>query len=156
MWIGLLHHVTGEHSWALGSCHHGPLSETRERNWIESNSVAHQKLTELILDARWLKDIPKYLHFRCAITCFYQLCCSTLHSVPQLLLLFTKIFTLSIFFFYRSTAELESFHNHILMYASKRFSFTPPVYNARILLAALDYCHHINRCPKKTADGKIQ
>ncbi|XP_065109924.1 uncharacterized protein [Paramisgurnus dabryanus] len=112
MWIGLLHHVTGEHSWALGSCHHGPLTETRERNWIESNYVAHQKLTELVLDARWLKDIPKYLHFR-------------------------------------STAELESFHNHILMYASKRFSFTPPVYNARILLAALDYCHHINRCPKK-------
>ncbi|RXN13105.1 putative transposase element L1Md-A101/L1Md-A102/L1Md-A2 [Labeo rohita] len=48
----------------------------------------------------------------------------------------------------RSTANLESFHNHILMYASKRFSFTLPVYNAR-LIAALDYWHHINSSLKK-------
>ncbi|CAM4301752.1 unnamed protein product [Leuciscus chuanchicus] len=66
MWVGLLHHVTGEHSWALGSCHHGPLVEPREKDWIEPNSEAPQKLSELILDARWLKDVPKYLHFRSA------------------------------------------------------------------------------------------
>ncbi|KAL0973305.1 hypothetical protein UPYG_G00201730 [Umbra pygmaea] len=28
---------------------------------------------------------------------------------------------------FRSTADLESFHNHILMYASKRYAFSPPV-----------------------------
>ncbi|XP_065150413.1 uncharacterized protein [Paramisgurnus dabryanus] len=119
MWVGLLHHVTGEHSWALGSCHHGPLVEPREKEWIEPNSEAHQKLREIILDARWLKDVPKYLHFR-------------------------------------STADLESFHNHILMYASKRFCFTHAVYSARVCLAALDYNHHINRAPKKKRDGSLQ
>jgi len=59
-----LNRFTWEHSWALGSCHHGPLVEPREKDWIDPNSEAHQKLRELILDARWLKDVPKYLHFR--------------------------------------------------------------------------------------------
>ncbi|XP_037634268.1 uncharacterized protein si:ch211-40k21.5 [Sebastes umbrosus] len=56
----------------------------------------------------------------------------------------------------RSTAELESFHNHILMYASKRFSFTPPVYSARTLLAGLDYNHHVHRPVQRKADGSIE
>jgi len=54
----------------------------------------------------------------------------------------------------RSTADLESFNNHILMYASKRYAFSPPVYEARILLAALDYNYHLNRPTLKTLDGK--
>ncbi|KAL0973433.1 hypothetical protein UPYG_G00203580 [Umbra pygmaea] len=56
----------------------------------------------------------------------------------------------------RSTAELESFHNHILMYASKRFSFSPPVYAARTMLAGLDYNHHVYRQARRKADGTIQ
>ncbi|XP_073341823.1 uncharacterized protein [Pagrus major] len=119
MWAGLLHHVSGTHAWALGACHHGPLVEDREKTWIEKNSVAHQRLREVVLDARWLKNVHKYLHFR-------------------------------------STAELESFHNHILMYASKRFSFSPPVYAARVMLAVLDYNHHVDRPVKKRTDGSIQ
>lgn len=55
--------------------------------------------------------------------------------------------------FFRSTAELENFQNHILMYAAKRFSFTPPVYRARNLLAALDYNEHIDRPPLVNKDG---
>ncbi|XP_039506908.1 uncharacterized protein LOC120470612 [Pimephales promelas] len=55
---------------------------------------------------------------------------------------------------FRSTADLESFNNHILMYASKRYAFSPPVYEARILLAALDYNYHLNRPTLKTLDGK--
>ncbi|XP_056107194.1 uncharacterized protein LOC130085456 isoform X3 [Rhinichthys klamathensis goyatoka] len=55
---------------------------------------------------------------------------------------------------FRSTADLESFNNHILMYASKRYAFSPPVYEARILLAALDYNFHLNRPTMKTLDGK--
>ncbi|XP_065109333.2 uncharacterized protein [Paramisgurnus dabryanus] len=108
MWVGLLHHVTGEHTWALGECQHGPLLDSREKDWIESGSVAHERLAEIILDERWLKVVPKYLRFR-------------------------------------STADLESFHNHVLMYASKRFSFSPPVYAARTMLAGLDYNHHVHR-----------
>lgn len=57
---------------------------------------------------------------------------------------------------FRSTAELESFHNHILMYASKPFSFSPPVYEARILLAGLDYNHHVHRAPRRRPDGSIE
>ncbi|XP_028298168.1 uncharacterized protein LOC114460470 [Gouania willdenowi] len=119
MWTGLLHHVTGKHSWALGACHHGPLIENSEKELIKSHSVAHQKLSLIVLDGRWLKKVHKYLNFR-------------------------------------STAELESFHNHILMYASKRFSFSPPVYAARAMLAGLDYNYHIHRLPKKNNDGSIQ
>ncbi|KAI4823786.1 hypothetical protein KUCAC02_012355, partial [Chaenocephalus aceratus] len=64
MWTGLLHHVTGEHSWALGACHHGPLLESREKEWIQQGSVAHQSLTDIILNAHWLKNVLKYLRFR--------------------------------------------------------------------------------------------
>ncbi|XP_042602788.1 uncharacterized protein LOC122141038 [Cyprinus carpio] len=103
MWVGVLHHVTGEHTWALGECKHGPLLDDRDKELIESGSVAHERLAEIILDERWLKVVPKYLNFR-------------------------------------STADLESFHNHILMYASKRFSFSPPVYMLLVpMLAGLDY-----------------
>ncbi|XP_038592427.1 uncharacterized protein LOC119916467 [Micropterus salmoides] len=55
---------------------------------------------------------------------------------------------------FRSAADLEAFQNHILMYASKRFTFSPPVYEARVLLAALDYNFHRNRSTMKTAEGK--
>ncbi|XP_044034394.1 uncharacterized protein LOC122867536 isoform X2 [Siniperca chuatsi] len=55
---------------------------------------------------------------------------------------------------FRSTADLEVFQNHILMYASKCYAFSPPVYEARVLLAALDYNFHRNRPTMKTAEGK--
>ncbi|XP_038592417.1 uncharacterized protein LOC119916460 isoform X3 [Micropterus salmoides] len=55
---------------------------------------------------------------------------------------------------FRSTADLEAFQNHVLMYVSKRFTFSPPVYEAKVLLAALDYNFHRNRPTMKTAEGK--
>lgn len=64
MWAGLLHHVTGEHEWALGACHHGPLSDNRDKEWIEKGSVAHRALIEIVLNARWLGEVVKYLGFR--------------------------------------------------------------------------------------------
>ncbi|KAK0143364.1 hypothetical protein N1851_018511 [Merluccius polli] len=118
MWAGILHHVTGVHEWALGACHHGPLSENRDKDWIQKGSVAHDALNEVVLDERWLREVVKFLGFR-------------------------------------STAEFESFHNHILMYASKRFSFTPPVYSARTLLAGLDYNYHVHRPVQRKSDGSI-
>lgn len=63
--------------------------------------------------------------------------------------------TLSVFFCsIRSTADLETFQNHILMYANKRYTFSSAVYEARVLLAALDYNFHRNRPTVKTVDGK--
>ncbi|XP_070404787.1 uncharacterized protein [Nothobranchius furzeri] len=119
MWIGLLHHVTGEHEWSLDACQHDPLLSDREKDWIQKGSTPHKALSDIILSERWLKEVPKHLKFR-------------------------------------STANLEAFHNHLLMYASKRFSYIPPVYEARILLAALDYNHHSHREVKRRADGSIQ
>ena len=48
-------------------------------------------------------------------------------------------------FTFRSTADLEGFNQHILMYAAKRFSYTPPVYRVRNLLAAIDHNKHADR-----------
>ncbi|CAH1243083.1 Hypp7037 [Branchiostoma lanceolatum] len=56
---------------------------------------------------------------------------------------------------FRTTSDLESFQNHILMYCSKRHSFSPPVYKARCQLAALDYNHHRDRPVWKTKEGRI-
>nr|XP_022344857.1 uncharacterized protein LOC111137607 isoform X2 [Crassostrea virginica] len=54
---------------------------------------------------------------------------------------------------FRSTAELETFQNLILMYASKRHSYTPPVYQCRNLLAALDHNCHTDRSVITNKDG---
>lgn len=55
---------------------------------------------------------------------------------------------------YRATADLEAFKSHILMYASKRYAFSPPVYKASALLVALDYNFHLNRPNTLSKDGK--
>ncbi|XP_039681954.1 uncharacterized protein LOC120575300 [Perca fluviatilis] len=55
---------------------------------------------------------------------------------------------------FRSTAHLESFQNHILMYASKRQAFTPRVYDSRVVLAALDYNFHREQPTYRTAEGQ--
>ncbi|XP_078671186.1 uncharacterized protein LOC144911212 [Branchiostoma floridae x Branchiostoma belcheri] len=57
---------------------------------------------------------------------------------------------------FRTTSDLESFQNHILMYASKRHAYSPPVYRARCQLAAIDYNAHKDRAVWKTKDGHIK
>lgn len=52
-----------------------------------------------------------------------------------------------------TTSDLEAFQNHILMYAGKRFAYSPPVYEARTLLAAIDYNHHNNRPAARDSKG---
>ncbi|XP_070578694.1 uncharacterized protein [Ptychodera flava] len=56
---------------------------------------------------------------------------------------------------FRSTAELETFQQNILMYAAKRFAYTPPVYRVRNILAALDHNVHHNRELKKNRNGEV-
>ncbi|XP_052223110.1 uncharacterized protein LOC127839007 isoform X2 [Dreissena polymorpha] len=48
----------------------------------------------------------------------------------------------------QTTSELESFHNHLLMYASKRQAYT-------CQLAAIDYMQHLDRPYKKDANGEL-
>ncbi|KAI4820799.1 hypothetical protein KUCAC02_028766 [Chaenocephalus aceratus] len=87
----------------------------------------------------WNKDICNHFWY----------CCKTAHH-------YEDFFNVHTYLRFRSTADLESFNNHILMYASKRFSFSPTVYAARTLLAGLDYNHHIHRPAKRKRDGSIQ
>lgn len=134
----MLHHVQNEHEWALsyvglspGSCSHGELEENRDKEWIEKGSPAHLALTKIVLDKRFLNNIHYYLNFR------YELSeCLILHVI---IIVFTVYWLNFFFFLLRSTSNLEIFNNHILMYASKRISYSPPVYRARNILAALDY-----------------
>ncbi|CAC5419719.1 unnamed protein product [Mytilus coruscus] len=55
-----------------------------------------------------------------------------------------------------STSELENFQNLILMYASKRHSYSPPVYRARNRLAAIDHNAHAEREVMKNRDGSLR
>lgn len=69
--------------------------------------------------------------------------------------LYSGLYTICMFVLklYRTTSDLENFQNHILMYAGKRFSFTPAVYRTRTLLAAIDYNCHNGRAPARNKDG---
>jgi hypothetical protein len=72
MWVGVLHHVVNEHEWYLpysetgiSECAHDPLSEaTRDKVWMKKGSPAHQALTNIILNKRFLNNVHYYLNFR--------------------------------------------------------------------------------------------
>ncbi len=46
MWTRVLHHVMGEHSWVFGGCEHTPLTDNRDKPWIQKDSEAHLKIAE--------------------------------------------------------------------------------------------------------------
>lgn len=56
-------------------------------------------------------------------------------------------------YLYSGTSELESFQEQILMYAAKRFAYSPPVYRARNELAALDHNANYGRPALLNKDG---
>ncbi|XP_049428865.1 uncharacterized protein LOC125886583 [Epinephelus fuscoguttatus] len=135
LWRGILYHVTGRHEWAFGRCLHEQLNdEDREKEWIQKDSPAYMALIGVVLNKKWLKDVPKFLNFR------YRRC-----TCPES--------TVYVDTWNRTISDLETFHNHILMYAGKRFAFSSAVYEARTLLAALDYNHHNTRPPMLTKEG---
>ena len=57
---------------------------------------------------------------------------------------------------FRSTATLEIFQTLILKYSSKRHSYTPPVYNARNLVAAMDHNANCWSELAKRKDGSVR
>ncbi|KAM6903766.1 uncharacterized protein PEZ65_018557 [Lycodopsis pacificus] len=117
LWVGIIHHVGGRHTWSAGSCHHEHLEEFVLKEAIGEDCAAQAALLSILQNERWLRDVHKYLSFR-------------------------------------SAADLEPFHCHVLMYASRRFALSPAEYEARVLLAALDYNSHLNRPLVLTNDGK--
>ena len=71
---------------------------------------------------------------------------------PESIVLLALVFL----FIFRTTAEVENFNSLILMYAGKRFSYSPPVYRVRNLLAAIDYNSHVDREHLATKDGRLR
>jgi len=45
-------------------CSHGPLPDERELEWMEKGSAAHDALTEIVGDRRFLSNISYYLNAR--------------------------------------------------------------------------------------------
>ncbi|KAK7915791.1 hypothetical protein WMY93_011552 [Mugilogobius chulae] len=73
MWIGLLHHVTGEHEWSLDACRHDPLVDEPNKDWIKKGSKAHKALSEIILSERFLKNGQKIVQQKSRCWSFYAL-----------------------------------------------------------------------------------
>ncbi|XP_071854279.1 uncharacterized protein [Apostichopus japonicus] len=67
-WRGILHHVVGDHEWALGdgvspACfQHGPLPASQKD--LEPDSPAHAALREIVLDMNLIRNIKYYTKFR--------------------------------------------------------------------------------------------
>ncbi|KAL5019014.1 hypothetical protein ScPMuIL_004736 [Solemya velum] len=55
---------------------------------------------------------------------------------------------------FRSNSAIETFNNHILMYAGKRFAYSFQSYKARNHLAAIDYNMHLQRPVKLNKKGE--
>ncbi|PIK62610.1 hypothetical protein BSL78_00506 [Apostichopus japonicus] len=61
---GILHHVVGDHEWALGDgvspacCQHGPLPASQKD--LEPDSPAHAALREIVLDMNLIRNIKYY------------------------------------------------------------------------------------------------
>ncbi|KAI0243159.1 hypothetical protein LSAT2_002718 [Lamellibrachia satsuma] len=112
---------------------------TNSHAWLTSEGDApahceHEPLTAT--DKRWfVPDSPAHVTLRCVVL--------------------NKRFmnTLKYYVNFRHTGALEAFHNHILMYAAKRFAFSFPVYRARNFLAAIDYQKHKDLPLKTNSKG---
>ncbi|XP_061167506.1 uncharacterized protein LOC133176400 [Saccostrea echinata] len=126
VWFGLLHHVTDEHEWILA---YGDNA---------SSSCSHGPLTEERTKGWMQKGSPAHVALRYIVMDKRRL--NQVHYYLNC----------------RSTAELENFQNLILVYASKRHSYSPPTYRTRNYLAALDQNGHCERETKKNKDGSIK
>ncbi|XP_033494259.2 uncharacterized protein LOC117264429 [Epinephelus lanceolatus] len=64
LWMGILHHVANEHEWVMGRCQHDCLAADQTTTWIERGTRAHDTLTSIVKDKRWLKNVHKFLNFK--------------------------------------------------------------------------------------------
>ena len=55
----MLHHVSGEHTWATGRCHHSELTEADINDTAKTplgvDSQAMKFLRKIVLDAKWMR-----------------------------------------------------------------------------------------------------
>jgi hypothetical protein len=64
-WIGVIHHVAGEHEWGDGECNHGPLvaAETG-RIFLKKDSKALEAIRRVVLDPQFLKSLASLCEFQ--------------------------------------------------------------------------------------------
>jgi len=73
MWIGVIHHVCGEHEWENGDCSQGQLTEVEEgKEILATDSKAAEELRKIVFDAEWLKSFEHYVRFRYVLTIWMQ------------------------------------------------------------------------------------
>ena len=73
MWIGVIHHVCGEHEWENGQCSHGQLTEVEEgKQILAKDSKAAKELRKIVFDAQWLKYLQHYVKFRYVLPIWMQ------------------------------------------------------------------------------------
>ena len=64
-WLGITHHVQGEHKCVDGECSHGPLAESDQtRSVLKEDSPAIEALKKIVYDPRWIKSLGFYVLFR--------------------------------------------------------------------------------------------
>ncbi|XP_071819789.1 uncharacterized protein [Apostichopus japonicus] len=124
IFLSLLHHIVDEHQWLL-SIDGTPGECSHHHLGDDDHSKPYLK-----------KGSPSHEALR-SVTLKKQF----LNSLP-----YYKNF--------KHTGSLESFHNHMLMYANKRCAYSYDGYVTRMLLAAIDHNYHIERAYDSTADGK--
>ena len=64
----MLHHVSGEHTWATGRCHHSELTEADINDTAKTplgvDSQAMKFLRKIVLDAKWMRSMAYYTRSR--------------------------------------------------------------------------------------------
>ncbi|XP_067854453.1 uncharacterized protein [Heptranchias perlo] len=125
-WRSILHHTVNMHEWLLGD---GSTAASCEHGPLAVKEVKNKK---------WLKaGSPAHDALRGVV--------------------YDKWLTSNLSYFVqaRVTSELESFNDHILMYAAKNFKYEYEDYQIRTLLAAIDYNSHVDCENQRGASGEI-
>ena len=65
MWVGVVHHVVGEHEWVDGQCSHGPLTASEDgKTYLAKGSKSAEAVRKVVFDAKWLNSLIHYVTFR--------------------------------------------------------------------------------------------
>lgn len=124
VWLSLLHHIVNEHDWILSV--DGSVGK-----------CDHGDLAQCDQNKAWLQKG------------------SSAHNALRAIMVKKQFLnTLPYYKDFKHTGSLESFHNHMLMYASKRSSYSYHGFVTRMYLAAIDHNYHSDRAYDSTADGR--
>ena len=64
-WIGLLHHISGEHERETGECDHEQLDEQEEHlPYFDKHGKDFEAVQKIVLDKQWIESLRHYVRFR--------------------------------------------------------------------------------------------